>query len=95
MSATADTLLSQTAVVDGKAVESFPNSKKIYVQGSRADIRVPMREISLSKTHNGQVGEENPPLTVYDTSGAYSDVDANIDVASHTGNNLSASNTCI
>ena len=80
MSATADTLLSQTAVVDGKAVESFPNSKKIYVQGSRADIRVPMREISLSKTHNGQVGEENPPLTVYDTSGPYSDVDANIDI---------------
>ena len=39
-----------------------------------------MREISLSKTHNGQVGEENPPLTVYDTSGAYSDVDANIDI---------------
>ncbi|MGY9000440.1 MAG: phosphomethylpyrimidine synthase ThiC [Rhodospirillales bacterium] len=80
MSAIADTLLSQTAVVDEKAVKSFPNSKKIYVQGSRADIRVPMREISLAKTHNGQVEEENPPLTVYDTSGAYSDVDANIDI---------------
>jgi phosphomethylpyrimidine synthase len=80
MSATADTFLSQTAVVDEKAVEGFPNSKKTYVQGSREDISVPMREISLAKTHNGSVQEENPPLTVYDTSGPYSDPAANIDI---------------
>ena len=80
MSASADTFLSQTAKVDEKAIEDFPNSRKIYVSGSREDIRVPMREIALAKTHNGVKAEENPPLTVYDTSGPYTDPDINIDI---------------
>lgn len=80
MSATADSFLSQRARVDDKAVESFPNSTKIYVQGSRSDIRVPMREISLSKTHIGETPTENPPLTVYDTSGPYTDPAIDIDI---------------
>ena len=46
---------------------SFPNSRKVYVTGSRKDIRVPMREIHLSPTDGIQGKEENPPLTVYDT----------------------------
>lgn len=80
MSAATDTFLSQTATADEKAVKGFPNSRKIYVQGSREDIRVPMREISLAKTHNGSKIEENAPVTVYDTSGPYSDPDAKIDI---------------
>jgi phosphomethylpyrimidine synthase len=60
----------------------LPNSRKIYVEGSRADIRVPMREISQSDTPTQFGGEQNPPIYVYDTSGIYSDPAANIDIQS-------------
>ena len=80
MSARADTFLSERAEVDEKAIEGFPNSEKIYVTGSRADIRVPMREISLAPTHEGDQPTENPPLTVYDTSGPYTDPNVDIDI---------------
>jgi len=53
---------------------AFPASKKIYVKGNIHDIKVPMREITLSNP------EQNKPVTVYDTSGAYSDENINIDV---------------
>lgn len=56
---TTDTLekprLSDTAQVDSQSIAPFPNSKKIYVQGSRPDIRVPMREINLSITDRKSV----------------------------------------
>ena len=42
--------LSETAQVDQQSIQPFPNSRKIYVQGSRPDILVPMREISLTPT---------------------------------------------
>lgn len=72
----------QTAEVDHAAIQPLPNSKKIYVTGSRPDIRVPMREISQSDTPTSFGGEKNPPITVYDTSGPYSDPEAHIDVRS-------------
>ncbi|HJQ23979.1 MAG TPA: phosphomethylpyrimidine synthase ThiC [Blastocatellia bacterium] len=52
----------------------FPNSTRVYVEGSRADLRVPLREIKLNVTRgiNGAV-EENPPLRVYDSSGPWGD----------------------
>jgi len=52
----------------------YPNSRKVYIPGSRPDIRVPMREIRLSETRkaDGTV-EENPELLVYDTSGPMTD----------------------
>ncbi len=68
--------LSMTAKVDESAVKPFPKSKKIHVAGSRPDIRVPMREISLSATGM----EANPPVHVYDTSGPYTDPEALIDI---------------
>lgn len=80
MSAQPDSILSHTATVDKKAVEAIPNSKKIYVTGSRADIRVPMREISCSPTQTQKGLEANTPITVYDTSGPYTDPDASIDI---------------
>ncbi len=58
----------------------FPNSRKIYVEGSRADLRVAMREICQSPTRSGNTYETNPPVTVYDPSGPYSDPDVAIDV---------------
>jgi phosphomethylpyrimidine synthase len=68
------------AKVDQAAIASLPNSRKIYVQGSRADIQVPMREISQSDTPTGFGGEKNPPVFVYDCSGPYTDATAQIDI---------------
>ncbi|SDJ05261.1 phosphomethylpyrimidine synthase ThiC [Alteribacillus bidgolensis] len=62
-------------------MSSFSGSKKIYVEGSRSDIQVPMREIELSPT-TGSFGEEdNPPLRVYDTSGPYTDAEYSVDIS--------------
>jgi len=74
--------LSATAEVDQAAIAPLPNSRKIYVEGSRPDIRVPMREISQSDTEASFGGEKNPPVYVYDTSGPYTDPDAVIDIRS-------------
>ncbi|WP_100398675.1 phosphomethylpyrimidine synthase ThiC [Bacillus sp. FJAT-44742] len=61
-------------------MSSFTGSKKVYIQGSRKDIQVPMREIGLSPT-TGAVGEEkNKPVRVYDTSGPYTDPSYQADV---------------
>lgn len=59
----------------------FPNSKKIYVEGEIHPIKVAMREIELSPTRltNGNL-EENPPVTVYDTSGPYTDENSQINI---------------
>jgi phosphomethylpyrimidine synthase len=80
MSANPESFLSEKAKVDDLAVEAFPNSKKIYIQGSRDDIRVPMREISQSPTLVGTIKEENPSIAVYDTSGPYTDPALDIDI---------------
>ncbi|MEF2269714.1 phosphomethylpyrimidine synthase ThiC [Janthinobacterium sp. LS2A] len=74
--------LSATATVDEAAIAPLPNSRKIYVEGSRPDIRVPMREISQSDTEASFGGEKNPPIYVYDTSGPYTDPDVQIDIRS-------------
>jgi phosphomethylpyrimidine synthase len=72
--------LSESAQVDQQSIQPFPRSQKIYVQGSRPDIRVPMREISLDATPTAFGGEINAPVTVYDTSGPYTDPNVTIDV---------------
>ncbi|MDQ7057956.1 MAG: phosphomethylpyrimidine synthase ThiC [Ghiorsea sp.] len=58
----------------------YPNSKKVYIEGSRPDIRVPMREISLSPTETSNGFEENASILVYDTSGPYTDPDVELDL---------------
>jgi phosphomethylpyrimidine synthase len=77
-----DRFFARDAHVDAAAVAPLPASRKIYVEGSRADLRVPMREITQSVTPASSIDQEevNPPLTVYDTSGAYTDPDAQIDI---------------
>ncbi|ETF01000.1 phosphomethylpyrimidine synthase ThiC [Advenella kashmirensis W13003] len=72
--------LAATAQVDSAAIQALPQSRKIYEQGSRPDIRVPFREISQDDTPTLFGGETNPPLTVYDTSGPYSDPEVSIDI---------------
>ncbi|MEN3030454.1 phosphomethylpyrimidine synthase ThiC [Chromobacterium amazonense] len=74
--------VNQAMVVDAAAIQPLPNSRKIYVQGSRPDIQVPMREIRQADTPTQFGGERNPPIFVYDTSGPYSDPAVNIDIQS-------------
>lgn len=63
---------------------NLPASKKVYIEGSRPDIQVPMREITLTDTPTGgfglENGEKNPPFYVYDTSGVYTDPNVEIDL---------------
>ena len=61
-------------------MSSFSGSKKVYVEGSRPDILVPMREIELSPTAGTIGAEENPPVRVYDTSGPYTDSNVSVDI---------------
>jgi phosphomethylpyrimidine synthase len=77
-----DTFLAAQAHVDSAAVAPLPNSRKVYIEGSRPDIRVPMREISQSDTPASFGAEKNPPVYVYDCSGPYSDPAASIDIRS-------------
>ena len=82
--------LSDSAKVDEQSVQPFTRSQKIYVQGSRPDIRVPMREISLDITPTDFGGEVNAPVLVYDTSGPYTDPNVTIDVRKGLGDVRSA-----
>ena len=68
------------AHVDEAAIAPLPNSRKVYIEGSRPDIQVPMREISQADTPTGMGGEKNPPIYVYDCSGPYTDPAAKIDI---------------
>ncbi len=58
----------------------FPNSKKVYVEGTSKDIQVPFREISLSDTETDYAKMKNAPVRVYDTSGPYTEEDFKVDV---------------
>src|SRR5881409_688007 len=72
--------IAQTARVDEAAVKPMPNSRKVYVEGSRRDLLVPMREIVQSDTPASFGAEKNPAIFVYDTSGPYTDPQARIDI---------------
>ncbi|HID36382.1 MAG TPA: phosphomethylpyrimidine synthase ThiC, partial [Ghiorsea sp.] len=63
-----------------EARQPYPSSKKVYIEGSRPDIRVPMREITLLPTQTSDGFEENHPILVYDTSGPYTDPEVELDL---------------
>jgi phosphomethylpyrimidine synthase len=75
-----DQFFARDAKVDSAAVAPLPASRKIYVEGTRPDLRVPMREISQSDTPASFGTESNVPIVVYDTSGPYTDPAASIDI---------------
>ncbi len=81
MNAVPSQLIRDTERLSEDVTRPIPGSRKIFVAGSRADLRVPMREIAQARTPTLFGGEDNPPISVYDTSGAYSDPDAHIDLA--------------
>ncbi|WP_045736662.1 phosphomethylpyrimidine synthase ThiC [Xanthomonas sp. MUS 060] len=80
MNAMPNPLQQQTDTLSAAVTRPIPGSHKIFVQGSRADLQVPMREIVLTRTPTVFGGEENAPVTVYDTSGPYTDPQARIDL---------------
>jgi phosphomethylpyrimidine synthase len=80
MSAIPEEFVEKTARLSEAVTRPYPGSRKIYVQGSRPDLRVGMREIEQSDTRTGSGVEPNPPITVYDTSGPYTDPTAKIDL---------------
>ena len=80
MSAIPEDFIEKANQLSEDVTRPFPGSKKIYVEGSRPDIRVPMREIEQSATSASMGAEENPPITVYDTSGPYTDPKITIDL---------------
>jgi phosphomethylpyrimidine synthase len=80
MAAANPKFIAATARIDDGAVQPLPNSRKVYVTGSRPDLRVPMREVSQSDTPASFGAEKNPPVFVYDTSGPYTDPSVRIDI---------------
>jgi phosphomethylpyrimidine synthase len=80
MSALPSSLLQQTGQLSESVTRPIPGSRKIHVEGSRPDLRVAMREITLSQTPTLFGGEPNAPVTVYDPSGPYTDPQAHIDL---------------
>jgi phosphomethylpyrimidine synthase len=75
-----DTMLEKAAELSADVCKPFPNSRKIHVEGSRPDIRVPMREVTQTPTQTRDGPVSNPPLTIYDTSGPYTDPSVKIDL---------------
>ena len=69
-----------TARLSEEVTRPYPNSRKVYVSGSRPDIRVGMREVDQTATPLAHGEETNPPIPVYDTSGPYTDPTAHIDL---------------
>ena len=71
----------QTSAGSALTTTPFPSSRKVYVQGEQVGVRVPMREISLTttKSMNGGAPIANEPITIYDTSGPYTDPTVTID----------------
>ncbi|TVQ69665.1 MAG: phosphomethylpyrimidine synthase ThiC, partial [Chromatiaceae bacterium] len=80
MSAIPQDFVKQTTRLSDEITQPFPGSRKIHVPGSRPDIQVPMREVTLAETQTTAGTEHNPPITLYDTSGPYTDPEARIDL---------------
>ncbi len=80
MSAIPEDFIRQTSQLSEDVTRPFTGSRKIYVQGSRPDIQVPMREIIQDDTETNDGIEKNPPIPVYDTSGIYTEPEADIDL---------------
>ena len=61
-------------------LKNFPNSKKVYIEGTKEDIRVPFRMIEQTSTKLNGTTEKNDPIYVYDTTGPYTDDSHDINI---------------
>ncbi|MBK8162077.1 MAG: phosphomethylpyrimidine synthase ThiC [Gammaproteobacteria bacterium] len=80
MSAIPESIFDDAIRLNETMVRPYPNSEKVHVSGSRADLRVPMRQIRQAETRTHAASEPNPAITVYDTSGPYTDPAVEIDL---------------
>ena len=80
MNAMPSPLQQQAQQLSDSVTRPIPGSRKVFAEGSRPDLRVAMREIAQTRTPTLFGGEDNPAITVYDTSGPYTDPDARIDL---------------
>ena len=80
MNAQPSALILETEALSASVIRPIPGSQKIHVSGSRDDLRVPMREVILADTPLLFGAEKNPPFTVYDTSGPYTDAAHKVDL---------------
>ncbi len=80
MNAVPSDLIRDTERLSESATRPIPGSRKVHVTGSRPDLRVAMREVMQANTQTLAGVEENPPITIYDTSGPYSDASADINL---------------
>ncbi len=85
MSAIPQDFLDRAAELSSDSTKPLDGSTKIYVEGSRPDIQVPMREIHLEDTDSSFGAEKNPPIPVYDTSGPYTDPSVQINLLQGLG----------
>jgi len=81
MSAIAEETLRPGRCLPPEVLGPYPGSRKAYERGSRPDLRVPYREVLQSPTPGSAGPVANPPIPLYDTSGPYSDPEADIDLA--------------
>ena len=82
MSANPDSLFKQTERLSAESVKPFPNSRKVWVTGDDSTFKVGMREVVQTDTPSAGGAEHNPPVTLYDTSGPYTDPEVTIDLSS-------------
>ena len=75
-----DKFINKDAGLNDEALESFENSKKVFIKGTTPDIQVPFREITISDTPSEFGAEKNAPVLTYDTSGPYTDPKSKIDI---------------
>ncbi len=80
MSADPKDLFEETARLSEEVTRPFANSTKVHVPGTRPDMRVAMREVRQARTPSENGGIVNPEISLYDTSGPYTDPDAAIDL---------------
>ena len=80
MSAIPEEFIRRTAQLSEEATRPYPNSSKLFVPGSRPDLRVGMREVQQSDTPALHSTKSNPPIPIYDTSGPYTDPAGHIDL---------------
>src|SRR5690242_13941494 len=77
---TVSEFIAHDAQIDADLRKPFAHSSKMYIQGSRPDLHVPMRKIEQADTPTQGPQETNPPVYIYDTSGPYTDPEASIDI---------------
>jgi len=80
MSAIPEEFAASAARLPEAVTRPLPKSRKVYVTGSRPDLRVGLREVVQDATHSSTGVEENPPIPVYDTSGPYGDPAVTVDL---------------